>query len=161
MLNCSWEHSSARQKQVPVLDGKYLGNEMIDFLKWNGTDSMWLRSPRSHGMLLTVSVLVFARVYSCVIRLARDKLLFFSTYFLPTRFFPLVLVPFLPSRGLLASPNLPSVHALPCQVALDVPCGAGFTYFGVFCGFPLFLDVRRSWFCTLNYQLWFFFLKSF
>lgn len=92
----------------------------------------------------TVSVSAFASVYSCVrVALLRDKLSFFSTYFLPTHFFPVVLVPFLPSRGSLASPNLPSVHALSCQVALDVLWGAGFTCFGgVVHVLPLFLDAR-------------------
>lgn len=59
-----------------------------------------------------VSVSVFASVYSYESCLAGDKLPSFSTYFLPTRSFPVVLMPFLPSRGSLGSPDLPSVHAL-------------------------------------------------
>lgn len=158
MLNCSWEHSSERQKQCQCWMGSIWG------MRWLTFSNEMALTPCGWGPHVPMEC--FSRSFcvlqvSCVSCLARDKLPFFSTYFLFTCFFPVVLVPFLPSRGSLASPNLPSVHALPCQVALDVPCGAGFTYFGVFHVFPLFLDVRRRWFCTLNYQLWFFFLKSF
>lgn len=90
----------------------------------------------SHTVSLSVFPSVYSHLKSC---LARDKLPFFSTYFLSSCFGAF---PALQRLTCLSSSSLSL--CLICQVALDALCGAGFAYFGVFCVFPLFLDVRRS-----------------
>lgn len=113
MLNCSWEHSFERQERCQPRMGSIWGASWFTF-----SNEM---APNPCGWELHVPMECCSRsfcvsVCKCLLMcescLAGDKLPSFSTYFLPTRSFPVVLVPFLPSRGSLGSPDLPSVHAL-------------------------------------------------